>query len=315
MSEDKKNCIVVLGPTASGKTALGVRLAHALGGEVISADSRQVYRGLDIGSGKDLAEYVVNGRPVRYHLIDVADLDREFSVFEYQRSFFEAFQGLVDGNALPVVVGGTGMYIEAVLRGYRMVEAPENPELRGELAALSDEELEAQLRSLKTDLHNVTDLGDRDRTVRAIEIAVHSLGHEPEPGPEVRPLILGTRWDREVLHKRIGQRLKERLDAGLVEEVEGLLASGVDSGKLRSLGLEYRFVADYLEGTIKNRNDLFQKLNGAIRNFAKRQETWFRRMERNGTEIAWIREGEAGAALRMAAAEFPERVSEDVPKA
>ncbi len=312
MTVERKNCIVVLGPTASGKTALGVRLAHAVGGEVVSADSRQVYRGLDIGSGKDLAEYAVDGRPVRYHLIDVVDLSREFSVFDYQRLFYEAFEVLVSGNVLPVVVGGTGLYLEAVLKGYRMVEAPENPELRGELGPLSDEELEARLRRLKPDLHNVTDLGDHERTVRAIEIAEHSLGHVPEPGPEVRPLILGMRWEREVLHKRIGRRLKERLEAGLVEEVEGLLAGGVDIEKLRSLGLEYRFAADYLDGTIKNRNDLFQKLNGAIRNFAKRQETWFRRMERNGAEITWIREGELGTALRIAAAEFPERVSKDV---
>ena len=307
MGDEGKNCIVVLGPTASGKTALGVRLAHALGGEVISADSRQVYRGLDIGSGKDLEEYVVGGNPVPYHLIDVVGLEREFNVFEYQRRFFEIFEQLIGRGAAPVVVGGTGLYLEAVLKGYRMVEAPEDPELREELSTLSNEELEARLRSSNTRVHNVTDLGDRERTVRAIEIAAYSSGHEAEPAPELRPLVLGTRWERSALHGRIAARLKERLNAGLIEEVEGLLAAGVGVERLRSLGLEYRFVTEYLEGAIKNRNDLFQKLNVAIRNFAKRQETWFRRMERNGTEIQWIAEADVEEALEHACAAFPNR--------
>ncbi len=303
-----KNCIVVLGPTASGKTALGVRLSHALGGEVISADSRQVYRGLDVGSGKDLQEYVVEGSPVPYHLIDVVGLGREFNVFEYQRLFFETFEPLIERGVVPVVVGGTGLYLEAVLKGYRMVEAPVDAELREELSTLSEEELEARLRSLKTRVHNVTDLGDRERTMRAIEIAEYSSGREPEPAPDLRPLILGTRWERAALHGRIAARLKERLNAGLIEEVEGLLATGVGVERLRSLGLEYRFVTDYLEGAIKNRNDLFQKLNVAIRNFAKRQETWFRRMERNGAEIHWIAEANLEQALECACVAFPNRV-------
>ena len=307
MFDEGKNCIVVLGPTASGKTALGVRLAYALGGEVISADSRQVYRGLDVGSGKDLEEYVVEGIPVPYHLIDVVGLEQEFNVFEYQRRFFETFEHLTERGVAPVVVGGTGLYLEAVLNGYRMVEAPVDCELREELSTLSDEELEARLRSLKPRVHNVTDLGDRDRTVRAIEIAEYSSGHEPEPAPDLRPLIFGTRWERAALHGRIAARLKERLNAGLIEEVEGLLAVGVGVEKLRSLGLEYRFVTDYVKGAIKNRNDLFQKLNVAIRNFAKRQETWFRRMERNGTEIQWIAEADVERALEYACAAFPNR--------
>ena len=274
-----KDMIVVLGPTASGKTGLGVALATAHGGEVISADSRQVYRGLDIGAGKDLEEYRVEGVEVPYHLIDVVDLDDEFSVFEYQRRFYEVLGDLRDRGMLPVVVGGTGLYLEAVLSGYRMVDVPEDRELREELSGESNESLAERLRELRPGQHNTTDLLERGRIVRAIA-----------------PLILGIRWERSALHERIGRRLRARLDGGLVEEVEGLLARGVAPERLRKLGLEYRFVQDYLEGVIKNRNDLFQKLNPAIRNFAKRQETWFRRMERNGARIRWV----AGEAIEEA---------------
>ncbi len=308
MSLEEKNCIVVLGPTASGKTTLGVQLAYALGGEVVSADSRQVYRGLDIGSGKDLGEYVVDGSRVPYHLIDVVDLGHEFNVFEYQQLFFEAFQEILGRGMLPVVVGGTGLYLEAVLSGYRMVVTPTNSELREALSVLTDEELESRLKSLKSGLHNQTDLDDRDRTLRAIEIAEYSKEHQPEPAPELRPLILGTKWERSKLHERIGARLRERLSQGLVEEVEGLLATGAEAERLRSLGLEYRFVTDYLEGAIKNRNDLYQKLVVAIRNFAKRQETWFRRMERKGAEIIWVEEADLEQALHVAQPRFPDRV-------
>lgn len=282
------NTLVVLGPTASGKTTLGVQLAAAYGGEIISADSRQVYRGLDVGAGKDLDEYVVDGRAIAYHLIDIVDLDTEFSVFDYQQRFYACFEELQRRNVLPVVVGGTGLYLEAALQGYRMVAAPEDAELRAELSALSDATLVARLRALKPDLHNITDTADRERTIRAIEIAEHTRRHLPSPAPDVRPLIFGTRWPREELHRRIDKRLRERLDAGLIEEVERLLDAGVSPDRLCSLGLEYRFVTDFLEGRIKNRNDLRQKLRVAINNFAKRQETWFRRMERNGMPIRWI---------------------------
>lgn len=284
------NLLVILGPTASGKTRLAVQLAHALVGEIISADSRQVYRGLDIGSGKDLAEYGTGGDAIPYHLIDAVDLEQEFSVFEYQRMFYAAFEDVHGRNRLPVLAGGTGLYIDAVLKGYRMIEAPENPAWRAEWRDLSVDVLAARLRELKPRQHNTTDVQDRDRVIRALEIAryEHELDCAPEPAPAVRPLILGTRWPREELRARIRQRLVDRLEAGLVEEVENLLQSGVPESKLVFLGLEYRYCLDFLRGDIKNRNDLIQKLTTAISQFAKRQETWFRRMERQGWTIHWI---------------------------
>lgn len=279
---------MVLGPTASGKTRLGVRLASEWGGEVVSADSRQVYRGLDLGSGKDLDEYTMDGVAVPYHLIDIAGLDREFSVFDYQKRFYETFEALQSRAVLPVVVGGTGLYLEAVLGKYRMVEVPENPALRAELDAESDEALAARLLRMKRRLHNTTDLASRERIVRAIEIAEYSASHDPEPAPDIRPLILGAQWDRSILRQRIRVRLVERIKLGLIDEVKGLHARGVPWERLEQLGLEYRFIAEYIEGKIVGKNDLMQKLSAAINQFAKRQDTWFRRMERNGFKIHWI---------------------------
>ena len=299
MTPPPYNTLVVLGPTASGKTALGVQLAAAYNGEIISADSRQVYRGLDSGAGKDLDEYVIDGRAIPYHLIDIADLDTEFSVFDYQQHFYACFEDLRRRNVLPVVVGGTGLYLEAALQGYRMVAAPENAELRAQLSDLPDKAIIARLRALKPDLHNITDTVDRERTIRAIQIAEYTRRHPPPPAPDIRPLILGTRWPREELHRRIDARLRARLDTGLIEEVQGLLDAGVSPERLRNLGLEYRYVTDFLEGCIKNRNDLRQKLAAAIANFAKRQLTWFRRMERNGAIIHWVDRANSDAARNV----------------
>jgi tRNA dimethylallyltransferase len=290
------NTLVILGPTASGKTGLGVALAAELGGEIVSADSRQVYRGLDIGAGKDLHEYVVNGRAVPYHLIDIVALDTEYSVYHYQRDFYAVFEDLTSRAVMPIVVGGTGLYLEAVLKGYRMVEVPESAGLRRQLESCSDDDLAARLRSLRPELHNTTDLTDRARMIRAIEIALHSRDHPPPAAPDVRPLVLGTRWQREELRARIRRRLKQRLGGGLIQEVEQLLVRGVGAEKLHFLGLEYRYVSDYLTGAIANRNDLTQKLGSAICKFARRQETWFRRMERNGIEIHWVDRGGLEAA-------------------
>ncbi|KAF0221158.1 MAG: hypothetical protein FD174_656 [Geobacteraceae bacterium] len=277
------NLLVILGPTASGKTRLGVELARILDGEVISADSRQVYRGMDIGTGKDLAEY----GNVPYHLIDIVDPGHEFNVFEFQRRFLEAFADIQSRGRLPVMVGGTGMYLEAVLKGYRLVEVPENHVLREKLAGLPLEELAERLKRFNPRLHNTTDLLERDRLVRAIEIAEFEKGDEPEPFPEIAPAVFGIRWERSALRRRITDRLKERLDQGLIQEVERLHRSGVPYETLEFYGLEYRFVAKFLKGEL-NRNDMFQKLNGSIHDFAKRQETWFRRMERHGTVIHWV---------------------------
>ena len=288
MNTASQNALVVAGPTASGKTTLGVQLAGLLGGEILSADSRQVYRGLDIGSGKDLSEYAVNGTPVPYHLIDICDLSEEFSVFHYQTAFYDAFEEVTGRNRLPIIVGGTGLYLEAALSGYRMTPTPENGALRAELSHLDEHALAERLRLVKPHPHNETDLTDRERMIRAIEIAEYSRQHAPEPGPPIHALILVIMHSPEVLRERIAKRLRMRMEAGLIDEVAGLHETGISWARLELLGLEYRFIAHYLQGIIKNRNDLFQKLNCAIAQFAKRQRTWFRGMERRGFVIHWL---------------------------
>ncbi|HJV67095.1 MAG TPA: tRNA (adenosine(37)-N6)-dimethylallyltransferase MiaA [Geomonas sp.] len=276
------NLLVVLGATASGKTALGVELARRLAGEIISADSRQVYRGMDIGTGKDLHEY--GGVP--YHLIDVAEPGQEFNLFEFQKHFLNAFQDISQRRKLPLLVGGTGMYLDCILRGYRLSEVPDNPQLRQELAPLSMEELAHRLKQANPALHNSTDLTERPRLLRAIEIAEFTPASS-EPWPEIRPLILGIAWERSVQRERITKRLQDRLAAGMIEEVERLHAQGVPWERLEFYGLEYRFLSRYLQGEI-SRNDLFQKLNSAIHEFAKKQGNWFRRMETHGIRIHWL---------------------------
>ncbi len=297
------NLLVILGPTASGKTRLGVQAARVLEGEVISADSRQVYRGMDLGSGKDLAEY----GEVPYHLIDIADPGEEFSVFRFQRSFFEVFADIARRGRLPLLVGGTGLYLDAALRGYRMVEIPANPSLRSELEPLPMEVLVERLRRSRIQLHNLTDVTDRNRLIRAIEIAEGSPVADSQlpPAPVLRPLVFGLRWERKELRRRIAVRLRERLDQGLLEEVAGLHRAGYSWERLEYFGLEYRYVAWHLQGRI-NRNDLVQKLASAIGDLAKRQETWFRRMERQGVDIHWLEgAGEPLSALLAAIEAVP----------
>jgi len=282
---DTYNLLTILGPTASGKTRLAVALAGDLDGEIISADSRQVFRGMDIGSGKDLHEYGA----IPYHLIDVLDSGDEFSVFAFLRLFRQAFDGIAERGHLPILCGGTGLYLDGVLRGYRMAEVPENRELREQLEGCNAEGLEAALRTLKPELHNTSDLTDRQRTIRAIEIAQFEQEHagQTDELPSINSLNIGIRWEREALRARITERLRQRLEAGMIDEVQRLHDGGVPWERLDYYGLEYRYLGAFLQGKL-NRNDMFQKLNSAIHDFAKRQENWFRKMERNGIGIHWV---------------------------
>lgn len=283
------NLIVILGPTAAGKTSLAVRLAMELGSEIISADSRQVYIGMDIGAGKDHEEYTVDGVTIPCHLIDIVDPSHEFSVFEYRKRFFDIFEDLSNRGILPIMVGGTGMYITSVLNDYAMAEVPVNEPLRAELDRYPTSPLIARLKAITSRLHNTTDLLDRTRLIRAIEIAEFNRLHsvKEQTPSRIHPLVFGIRWDRKILRERITRRLKERLKSGMIEEVEALHASGTGWDRLEFFGLEYRYVSRYLQGSLTS-NDMFQKLNTAIHQFAKRQDTWFRRMERQGITIRWI---------------------------
>ena len=289
------NCAVVLGATATGKTALAVKLAQAKHGEIISADSRQVYRGLDLGTGKDLQEY----GSIPYHLIDVCDLSREFTVFHFQQEVYRIFPQLVEKGTLPIIAGGTGLYLDAILRGYELIPVPEDPALREALATKTLPELQDMLIALKPDIHNKTDLEQPDRLVRAIEIARYRQEH-PESAavhlhsvPPLTPKIYGISFERSVLRERIRRRLIARIDAGMIEETEQIHAQGYSWERLESLGLEYRFTAQYLQGKIESKEVYIEQLYRAIGQFAKRQETWFRRMARNGIEIEWIDGNEA----------------------
>ncbi len=284
----KQKLLVITGPTATGKTRLTVKVAAALDGEVISADSRQVYRGMNIGTGKDLSEFVVDGKMVPYHLIDIRDPGTEYNVFAFQQDFLNAYRGIQKKDKQAVLCGGTGMYIEAAISKYRMLKVPENKSLRETLEKLDMNALIQMLRSLKT-LHNITDITDRDRLVRAIEIAEHETVHQKErmDYPDFESKVFAIRFDRQELRERITKRLEQRLDEGMVKEVEHLLNSGLKPEQLLFYGLEYRYVTLFLTGRISF-EDMFQQLNTAIHQFAKRQMTWFRRMERKGTHIEWI---------------------------
>ncbi len=285
------NVIVILGPTASGKTRLAARLAKELSGEIISADSRQVYRGLDIGTGKDVDEYLVEGERIPCHLIDIVNPQEEFSVFDYRERFYPCFSAITARKRWPILVGGTGLYLDAVLKGYRMLKVPENPTLRADLHGESIETLIRRLQELKPSLHNKTDLEDRRRLVRAIEIAAYTEERGPleEPAwPRLVPLIFGLKWERSVLRRRITKRLEERLTAGMIGEVKDLHdRGGCTWEKMDFFGLEYRYIGLYLQGKL-DYQEMFRQLNTKIHQFAKRQETWFRRMERQGMIIHWL---------------------------
>ncbi|HQB77664.1 MAG TPA: tRNA (adenosine(37)-N6)-dimethylallyltransferase MiaA [Tenuifilaceae bacterium] len=287
MPDNHYELITILGPTAVGKTAVAANLALAIDGEIISADSRQVYRGMDIGTGKDLADYTINSISIPYHLIDIADAGDKYNVFRFQSDFLSAYNHIRQQGKQPILCGGTGMYIEAVTKGYKMVSVPVNEPLRAELDTKSDEELEQMLRSLKQ-VHNRSDFDTRKRTIRAIEIELHqqSSGHSFS-FPSINNIYFGIAVDREIRRNRITQRLKDRLREGMIDEVQGLISAGVPVSTLIFYGLEYKFVAMYLVGELTY-NDMFSQLNAAIHQFAKRQMTWFRKMERSGDTIHWI---------------------------
>lgn len=282
------NLVTILGPTACGKTSLAVALADHLKTAVISADSRQVYRSMDLGTGKDLDEYMIDGREVPYHLIDIVDAGYKYNVFEYQRDFLKVYEALRAEGQIPVLCGGTGMYLESVLRGYRLVEVPENKELRASLADKSLDELTEMLRCYKQ-LHNTTDVDTCKRAIRAIEIEEFYRANEVNVRefPEIKSLTIGLDVSRELRRERISRRLRERLEQGMVDEVRGILAKGVAPEDLIYYGLEYKFLTMYVIGQLSY-DEMVSQLEIAIHQFAKRQMTYFRGMERRGVPIHWV---------------------------
>jgi len=285
------NLIAVIGPTASGKTSLAAHLASRMNGEVISADSRQVYRHMNLGTGKDYDDYTVNGVLIPCHLLDIAEPGYKYSVFEYQRDFFHAFTDIHSRGKMPVLCGGSGMYIDAAVKGYKLVDVPRNEELRKDLHSKSQDELNKILVSLKK-LHNTTDTDSAERAIRAIEIAAFRQLHPEITSklPPVNPVFFGVLYERNTERERITDRLRTRMKQGMVEEVQQLLASGIPADTLVYYGLEYKFITQYLSGALTY-DDMVSQLNTAIHQFAKRQRTWFRKMEKEGTVIHWL-EGE-----------------------
>ena len=300
-----KKMITILGPTASGKTPVAVRLAAEIGGEVISADSRQVYRRMDIGTGKDLGDYIISRseecgawsentpRKIPYHLIDIREPGTKYNLFEYQQDFFDVYEDIRSRGAVPILCGGTGLYIEAVLKGYHLSPVPQNQALRDRLEGKSLAELTEKLVKLKSqngsNMHNTTDVDSCQRAIRAIEIETYNLEH-PTPRRELPPvdsLIIGINIDRELRREKITRRLKARLEEGMVDEVKALLDEGIPAEDLIYYGLEYKFLTEYLTGQLSY-DEMFSRLEIAIHQFAKRQMTWFRGMERRGFKINWI---------------------------
>lgn len=280
--------ITILGPTASGKTPLAAALANELHTEIISADSRQVYRGMDLGTGKDLEDYTVDGHAVPYHLIDITEPGYKYNVFEYQRDFLKAYEDIRRRGKLPIMCGGTGMYLESVLKGYRLLPVPENPELRARLAGKSLEELTALLATYKS-LHNTTDVDTAKRAIRAIEIEefYRYTPVDERSFPTLKSLIIGVDIDRDLRREKITRRLKQRLAQGMADEVRQLLQSGLKPDDLIYYGLEYKFLTLYVTGQLTY-DEMFSQLETAIHQFAKRQMTWFRGMERRGFTIHWL---------------------------
>jgi len=288
MSGAKFDMVTILGPTASGKTEVAVNLALKVGGEIISADSRQIYRNMDLGTGKDLDEYSVSGIDVPYHLIDIAEAGYQYNVFEFQRDFLNVYKAIKGKGSFPVMCGGSGMYLEAILKGYRLIQVPVNEERRCELQLLSLEELTKILKHYKS-INNTSDTENKKRAIRAIEIEEFCLAH-PETDlsfPPINSLIVGVKFDRDSRRRRITERLKQRLDNGMIDEVKKLIEKGLKPDDLTYYGLEYKYLTLYITGKLTY-EEMFSGLNTAIHQFAKRQMTWFRKMERDGFEIKWL---------------------------
>jgi len=288
MSGSKFDMVTILGPTASGKTEVAVNLAYRLKGEIISADSRQIYREMDLGTGKDIEEYRINNFDVPYHLIDIAEAGYQYNVFEFQRDFLRSYQAIREKGAFPVMCGGSGMYLEAILKGYRLIQVPVNEARRAELQLLSLEELTELLKHYKS-INNTSDTENKKRAIRAIEIEEFCLAH-PEMDlsfPAINSLIVGVKYDRDSRRRRITDRLKQRLDNGMIEEVVKLMDKGLKPEDLTYYGLEYKYLTLYITGKLTF-DEMFTGLNTAIHQFAKRQMTWFRKMERDGFEIRWL---------------------------
>lgn len=290
--------VTVLGPTAVGKTAFSAKLALFLDAEIISADSRQVYRGMDIGTGKDMADYTIDGKIVPSHLIDIAEPGSEYNVFQFQKDFQSAWFSIVSNNKTPLMCGGTGMYLEAILKGYNFTEAPFDEVLRSELSEYQDEDLISRLQDMRP-LHNTTDILDRDRLIRAIEIEKYKLINTNKQSVSnflITP-VFGIRFERRILRQRITARLTQRLSEGMIDEVQQLIDNGIGKERLKLYGLEYKYITMFLDGELSY-NSMFILLNTAIHQFAKRQMTWFRRMEKKGINIFWL-EGEEGLKVNI----------------
>ena len=284
----KYNIIVILGPTASGKTSVAAHLAARINGEIISADSRQVYKSLNLGTGKDYNDYLINREAVPYHLIDIAEPGYQYNVYEYQQDFLKAYSNITGKGKMPILCGGTGLYIEAALEEYKLIQVPVNVELRENLEKKDLNELAEMLSSYRN-LHNTTDITQKKRAIRAIEIEEYYKTHSVPAGETLalKPLYIGVKFDRLTERQRITKRLNERLNEGMVDEVRNLLDNGTTPEQLIYYGLEYKFITRYIIGEISF-DEMFALLNTAIHQFAKRQMTWFRRMERKGTDIHWL---------------------------
>lgn len=288
MAKRKVDLVTVLGHTAAGKTAFAAQLASQIDGEIVSADSRQVYRGMDIGTGKDYGDYMVNGERIPCHLIDITDAGYEYNVYLFKQDFQRTYTDIIDRGKVPVLCGGTGLYIESVLRNYQLLHVPINRELREDLEKKGFEEL-VDILKLYGPQHNITDTGNRKRMIRAIEIAMYQ-GTQPQSNLKIshlNPLIIGIKYNRENRRRRITERLKQRLENGMIDEVAGLLNQGISPGKMDYYGLEYRFVSRYILHEITY-DEMVWKLNTAIHQFAKRQMTYFRGMEKRGLSINWL---------------------------